>query len=50
MLACGGVDQWVNEVCNHGVRIAPSTGPPMGESVVVARIFERAQLVIEPMA
>ncbi len=22
------VGMWVNEVCNHGVRIAPSTGPP----------------------
>jgi hypothetical protein len=36
----------VNEVCNHGVRIAPSTGPPVGESV--AGIIERGQLVIEP--
>ncbi len=26
----GGVDHWVNEVCKHGVRIAPSTGPPAG--------------------
>ena len=24
----GGVDQWVNEIRNHGVRISPSTGPP----------------------
>ena len=36
------VGMWVNEVCNHGVRIAPSTGPPtMG-------VIERDQLVIEP--
>jgi len=32
----GGVDQWVNEVCNHGVRISPSTGPPVEESVAVS--------------
>ena len=39
----GGVDQWVEEVCNHGVRISPSTGPPtMG-------VIERGQLVIEPL-
>ena len=38
------VGQWVNEVCNHGVRIAPSTGPPVGESAN----FDRDQLVIEP--
>ena len=38
----GGVDQWVNEIRNHGVRISPSTGPPtMG-------VIERGQLVIEP--
>ena len=24
----GGVEQWVNEIRNHGVRISPSTGPP----------------------
>ena len=36
------VGLWVDEVCNHGVRIAPSTGPPtMG-------VIERDQLVIEP--
>ena len=41
---------WVSEVCKHGVRIAPSTGPPAGESVGVAMagIIERGQLVIEP--
>ena len=44
----GGVDQWVNEVCNHGVRISPSTGPPVEESVAGAGIIERGQLVIEP--
>ena len=39
----GGVDQWVNEIRNHGVRISPSTGPPtMG-------VIERGQLVIEPL-
>ncbi len=37
-----GIDQWVNEICNHGVRIAPSTGPPAGG------IIECGQLVIEP--
>ena len=42
MLALGGVDQWVNEVCNHGVRISPSTGPPATETI------ERGQLIIEP--
>ena len=42
------VGMWVNEIRNHGVRIAPSTGPPVGESVAVAGIFERGQLVIEP--
>ena len=44
----GGVDQWVDEVCNHGVRIAPSTGPPVEKSVAVSGNFERGQLVIEP--
>ena len=39
----GGIDQWVSEICNHGVRIAPSTGPPVGE------IIDRGQLVIEPL-
>ena len=24
----GGVDQWVNAIRNHGVRISPSAGPP----------------------
>ena len=38
----GGIDRWVNEICNHGVRIAPSTGPPATETI------ERGQLVIEP--
>ena len=44
------VGMWVSEVCKHGVRIAPSTGPPAGESVGVAMagIIERGQLVIEP--
>ena len=50
MLAQGGLGQWVGEVCNHRVRIAPSTGPPGAESVAVSGIFERGQLVIEPMA
>ena len=36
----------MGEVCNHRVRIAPSTRPPVGESV--AGIIERGQLVIEP--
>jgi len=45
----GDVDQWVNEIRNHGVRIAPSTGPPAGESVAVSGIFDRGQLVIEPL-
>ena len=47
----GGVDQWVNEIRNHGVRISPSTGPPVGESVAVAMagIIECGQLVIEPL-
>jgi len=44
----GGIDQWVNKICNHGVRIAPSTGPPVEESVAVSGIFDRGQLVIEP--
>ena len=45
------VGMWVNEVCNHGVRISPSTGPPVEESVAVAMagIIERGQLVIEPL-
>ena len=34
----GGVDQWVDEVCNHLVRIAPSTGPPVEESVAVSEL------------
>ncbi len=35
------VGMWLDEVCNHGVRISPSTGPPtMG-------VIERGQLVIE---
>jgi len=38
----------VDEVCNHGVRIAPSTGPPVEKSVAVSGIFDRGQLVIEP--
>ena len=42
------VGMWVNEVCNHGVRIAPSTGPAVEESVAVSGIFDRGQLVIEP--
>ena len=42
------VGMWVNEVCNHGVRISPSTGPPVEESVAVSGIFDRGQLVIEP--
>ena len=37
----GGIDQWVNEICNHGVRIAPSTGPPATETIACG------QLVIE---
>ncbi len=32
----------VKEVCNHGVRISPSTGPPATETI------ECGQLVIEP--
>ena len=42
------VGLWVDEVCNHGVRISPRTGPPVEELVAVAGIFERGQLVIEP--
>ncbi len=44
----GGIDRWVNEIRNHGVRIAPSTGPSVEESVAVSGIFDRGQLVIEP--
>jgi hypothetical protein len=39
---------WVNDICNHCVRIAPSTGPPVEKSVAVSGNFERGQLVIEP--
>ena len=46
MLALGGVNHWVNEVCNYGVRISRSTGPPVEESVT--GIFDRGQFVIEP--
>jgi len=35
------VGAWVNEVCHHGVRISPSTGPP------ATQIIECSQLVIE---
>ena len=35
------VGMWVDEVCNHGVRIAPSTGSPATETI------ECGQLVIE---
>ena len=35
------VGLWVDEVCNHGVRIAPSTGSPATETI------ECGQLVIE---
>ncbi len=42
------VGMWVSEVCKHGVRISPRTGPPAGESVARAGIIERGQLVIEP--
>ncbi len=45
----GDVDQWVNAIRNHGVRISPSTGPPVEESVAVSGIFDRGKLVIEPM-
>ena len=34
----GGVDQWVSEICNHGVRIAPSTSPPATETPVTYAI------------
>ena len=43
------VGLWVNEIRNHGVRIAPSTGPSVEESVAVSGIFDRGQLVIEPL-
>ena len=43
------VGMWVSEVWNNSVRIAPSTGPPVGESVAAARIIDRGQLVIEPL-
>ena len=36
------VSMWVNKVCNHGVRILPSTGPPATETI------ERGQCIIEP--
>ena len=36
------VGVWVNEVCNHDVRISPSTGPQATETI------ECGQLVIEP--
>ena len=42
------IGMWVSEVWNNGVRIAPGTGPPVGESVAAARIIDRGQLVIEP--
>ena len=48
MLALGGVNHWVNEVCNYGVRMSRSTGPPVEKSVAVSGNFERGQLVIEP--
>ena len=38
----GGVDQWVNEIRNHGVRIVPSTGPPATETI------ECGLCIIEP--
>ena len=41
------VGMWVNEICKHGVRIAPSTGPLRVASMAVSGIFERGQLVIE---
>ncbi len=43
----GGVDLWVNEICNHGVRITPSTGPQAGDSVAASAYFDRKHLVIE---
>ena len=42
------VGHLVDEVCNNGVHIAPSTGPPGAASVAVSGNFERSQLVIEP--
>ena len=36
------VGMWASELWNNGVRIAPSTGPPVTETI------ERGQLVIEP--
>ena len=39
----GGADQRVDEVCNHGVRITPGTGPPVEESAAVSGIFDRGQ-------
>lgn len=44
------VGLWTDEIYDHGVRIAPSTGLPVGASVASAlsSIFERGQLVIEP--
>ena len=47
MLALGGLVQWVNEIRNHGVRIAPSTGKPATGSV--AGIIDRGQIVIESL-
>ena len=41
LVGSGGIDRWVNEICNHGVRIAPSTGPPATETIACG------QLVIE---
>ena len=41
----GGLVQWVNEIRNHGVRIAPSTGKLATESV--AGMIDLGQLVIE---
>ena len=35
------VGMWVGAVCNYGVRISPSMGPPVGE------IIDRAQLAID---
>ena len=42
------VGLWVDEACNHGVRISPSTGPPVEELLAVSGIFDRGQLVVEP--
>jgi hypothetical protein len=36
------VGMWVGAVCNYGVRISPSMGPPVGE------IIDRAQLANDP--